>query len=62
MKDASTHFVGGIAVILKAKTVGKTQEKRELDPIKSTTNYNDGVASFVVNIPSDVTTLEFNVS
>ncbi|XP_058550309.1 complement C5-like isoform X1 [Neofelis nebulosa] len=61
VKDASTHFVGGIAVILKAKTVGKTQEKRELDPIKSTTNYNDGVASFVVNIPSDVTTLEFNV-
>ncbi|GAB5580076.1 complement C3-like [Prionailurus iriomotensis] len=61
VKDASTHFAGGIAVILKAKTVGKTQEKRELDPIKSTTNYNDGVASFVVNIPSDVTTLEFNV-
>lgn len=62
VKDAFARSIGGIAVTLKAKTVGKTQEKRELDPIKSTTNYNDGVASFVVNIPSDVTTLKFNVS
>ncbi|KAF0878211.1 CO5 protein, partial [Crocuta crocuta] len=60
VKDAFADFIGGVAVTLKAKAVGKTQ-KRELDPIKSTTDYNDGVASFVVNIPSDVTTLEFNV-
>lgn len=61
MKDAFADFIGGVAVTLKARAVGKTQ-KRELDPIKSTTDYNDGVASFVVNIASDVTTLEFNVS
>ncbi|XP_070108122.1 complement C5-like [Equus caballus] len=40
---------------------GETPEKTVLDPRKSTTNYNDGVASFVVNIPSDVTVLEFHV-
>ena len=40
----------------------KTQEKWDLYPRKITTNYNDGVASFVVNIPSDATTLEFHVS
>ena len=28
----------------------------------STTNYIDGVVSFMVNIPSDVTALEFHVS
>ncbi|KAF5917641.1 hypothetical protein HPG69_013477 [Diceros bicornis minor] len=61
VKDAFAHFVGGIAVTLKAKTVDKTQKKRDLDPRKSTTNYNDGIASFVVNVPSDVTTLEFHV-
>nr|XP_031533357.1 complement C5-like isoform X1 [Vicugna pacos] len=61
VRDASAHFVGGIAVTLTAKTIDKTQEKRDLDPRKSTTNYSDGVASFVVNIPPDVTTLEFHV-
>nr|XP_031533360.1 complement C5-like isoform X4 [Vicugna pacos] len=61
VRDASAHFVGGIAVTLTAKTIDKTQEKRDLDPRKSTTNYSDGVASFVVNIPPDVTTLEFHI-
>lgn len=46
---------------MKAKTVHETQEKRDQDPRRSTTNY-DEVASFVVNIPSDVTMLEFHVS
>nr|XP_031306208.1 complement C5-like isoform X4 [Camelus dromedarius] len=61
VRDASAHFVGGIAVTLTANTIDKTQEKRDLDPRKSTTNYSDGVASFVVNIPPDVTTLEFHI-
>ncbi|XP_013368642.1 PREDICTED: complement C5-like isoform X2 [Chinchilla lanigera] len=61
VKDAFAHFVGGIPVILKAKIVDKTQEKRELDPRKSITNYHDGIASFMVNIPTGVTALEFHV-
>ncbi|KAK2491693.1 hypothetical protein MC885_014947 [Smutsia gigantea] len=61
LKDAFAHVVGGIAVTLKAKTVDKTQRKRDLDLRKSTTNYKDGVASFVIDIPSDVTMLEFHV-
>ncbi|XP_055994650.1 complement C5-like [Sorex fumeus] len=60
VKDAFGKFVSGIEVILKAKTVDKTQEKTNLNLRKSTTNY-DGVASFVIHIPSDVTTLEFHV-
>lgn len=62
MRDAFTHFVGGITVTLKARTVDKTQKKMDLVPRKSTTNYIDGVALFMVNIPSDVAALEFHVS
>lgn len=60
MRDVFAHFVG--PVTLKARTVDKTQKKTDLVPRKSTTNYTDGVASFMVNIPSDVTALEFHVS
>lgn len=62
MRDVFAHFIGGITVTLKARTVDKTQKKTDLVPRKSTTNYIDGVASFMVNIPSDVTALEFHVS
>lgn len=62
MKDAFAHFVGGLTVTLKARTVDKTQKKTDLVPRKSTTNYIDGVASFMVSIPSDVAALEFHVS
>ncbi|XP_063115847.1 complement C5-like isoform X2 [Cavia porcellus] len=61
VKDTFDHFVGGISVTLKAKTVDKNQEKRDLDPRNRTTNYQDGIASFMVNIPTDVTALEFHV-
>ncbi|MXQ88505.1 hypothetical protein E5288_WYG006704 [Bos mutus] len=58
VRDVFAHFVG--PVTLKARTVDKTQKKTDLVPRKSTTNYTDGVASFMVNIPSDVTALEFH--
>nr|XP_012627177.1 complement C5-like isoform X2 [Microcebus murinus] len=61
VKDVFAHFVGGIAITLKAKTVNKTQEKTDVDLRKGTTDYHNGVASFVVNIPTDVTALEFHV-
>ncbi|XP_062937737.1 complement C5-like [Cynocephalus volans] len=61
VKDVFAHIVGGIAVTLKAKTVAKTQEKTDLDLRKSTTNDRDGVASFVLNVPTGVTALEFHV-
>lgn len=62
MRDVFAHFIGGIRVTLKAGTVDKTQKKTDLVPRKSTTNYIDEVASFMVNIPSDVTALEFHMS
>ncbi|XP_023557325.1 complement C5-like isoform X2 [Octodon degus] len=61
VKDAVARFVGGISVILKAKIVDKTQKKRDLDPKTSMTNDQDGIASFVVNIPTGVAALEFHV-
>lgn len=45
---------------MKAKVV-KTQAKTDLKPRKSKTNYHDGVALFVVNIPTDATALEFHI-
>ncbi|XP_062063635.1 complement C5-like isoform X2 [Lepus europaeus] len=60
VKDVFAHFVGGITVILKAKVV-KTQAKTDLEPRKSKTNSHDGVALFVVNIPTDATALEFHI-
>lgn len=62
MRDVFAHFVGGITVTLKAGTVDKTEKKTDLVPRKSTTNYIDVIASFMVNIPSDVTALEFHMS
>ncbi|XP_012929259.1 complement C5-like isoform X2 [Heterocephalus glaber] len=61
VKDNFARFVGGTPVILKAKIVDKTQEKRDLDPRKNTTNYHNGIASFMLNIPTGVTALEFHI-
>ncbi|XP_055994695.1 complement C5-like isoform X2 [Sorex fumeus] len=59
VKNVIGHLIRGIAVTLKAKVVHKTM-KTNLDIRQSKTN-SDGVASFVINIPTDVTTLEFHV-
>ncbi|XP_049629736.1 complement C5-like [Suncus etruscus] len=60
VKDATGNVVTGMAITLSAKTVDQTQEKTDLGLRKSTTN-SDGIASFAIDIPSDVTTLEFQV-
>ncbi|XP_005321201.3 complement C5 isoform X2 [Ictidomys tridecemlineatus] len=60
VKDVFGHVVGGNTVILKAKIVGATQESKDLDPMKSTTDHR-GVASFMVDISAGVSALEFHV-
>ncbi|KAM5185833.1 LOW QUALITY PROTEIN: complement C5-like [Callospermophilus lateralis] len=60
VKDVFGHVVGGNTVILKAKIVGATQESKDLDPMKSTTDHR-GVASFMVDISPGVSALEFHV-
>lgn len=62
VKDSFDHLVGGIPVTLSAKTLDANQEITDLESKKSVTRSSDGVASFVVNLPSEVTVLEFNVS
>nr|XP_004662810.2 complement C5 [Jaculus jaculus] len=61
VKDALDHLVGGIPVVLNAQTVDVNQETSDMEPKKSLTHVSDGVASFVVNLPSGVTALEFSV-
>ncbi|KAM5298508.1 complement C5 [Ctenodactylus gundi] len=61
VKDSLDQSVGEIPVILNAQTVDINQETSHLEPKKSVTSLTDGVASFVVNLPSGVTALEFDV-
>ncbi|XP_037653273.1 complement C5 [Choloepus didactylus] len=61
VKDTLDQIVGGIPVTLNAKAVDTQQETSDLEPKKSVTHSSDGVASFVVNLPSGVTALEFHV-
>ncbi|XP_012519839.1 PREDICTED: complement C5 [Propithecus coquereli] len=61
VKDSLDQLVGGIPVTLNAETVDENQETSDLEPKKSVTRLSDGVASFVVNLPSGVMTLEFCV-
>ncbi|XP_019822407.2 complement C5 [Bos indicus] len=61
VKDSFDHLVGGIPVTLSAKTLDANQEITDLESKKSVTRSSDGVASFVVNLPSEVTVLEFNI-
>ncbi|XP_048669140.1 complement C5-like isoform X3 [Marmota marmota marmota] len=61
VRDVIGHVVGGNTVILKAKIVGATQESKDLDPMKSTTDHR-GVASFMVDISPGVSALEFHIS
>ncbi|XP_049629744.1 complement C5-like [Suncus etruscus] len=59
VKNVVGHVVKGIAVTLKAKIV-EQMTKTDLNIRQSETN-SDGVASFTINIPSDVTILDFHV-
>ncbi|XP_011948820.1 PREDICTED: complement C5 [Cercocebus atys] len=61
VKDALDQLVGGVPVTLNAQTIDVNQETSDLEPRKSVTRVDDGVASFVVNLPSGVTVLEFNI-
>lgn len=62
VKDSFDKLIGGVPVTLSAQTVDVNQETSHLESKKSVTRSSDGVASFVVNLPSGVTMLEFNVS
>ncbi|XP_006774055.1 PREDICTED: complement C5 isoform X1 [Myotis davidii] len=61
VKDSLDELIGGVPVTLSAQTVSDNQETAELESKKSVTGSSDGVASFVVNLPSGVTALEFTV-
>ncbi|XP_023366346.1 complement C5 isoform X2 [Otolemur garnettii] len=61
VKDSLDQLVGGVPVTLNAQTVDANQETLDLEPKKSITSLSDGVAAFVINLPSEVTMLEFNI-
>ncbi|XP_075415152.1 complement C5 [Tenrec ecaudatus] len=61
VKDSLDQLVGGVPVTLSAKTIDANEETTDLALKKSVTRANDGVASFVVNLPSGVTALEFDI-
>ncbi|XP_003479183.1 complement C5 [Cavia porcellus] len=61
VKDSLDQSVKELPVILKAQTVDVNQEISDLEPKKSVTSLSDGVASFVINLPSEVKALEFRV-
>lgn len=67
MKDTVDHFVGNIPVTLTAKSFSEQMDETELisegsESGRRKTSTNDGTALFVINIPSDSTLLEFQVS
>lgn len=62
VKDSFDQLVGGVPVTLSAQTVDVNQEMSNLESKKSVTRSSDGVASFMVNLPSGARMLEFNVS
>lgn len=62
VKDVLDQLVGEVPVTLSAHSVNVNQEVSDLESKKSVTRSSDGVASFVVNLPSGATVLEFNVS
>uniref|UniRef100_A0A8C0P3T6 Complement C5 n=1 Tax=Canis lupus familiaris TaxID=9615 RepID=A0A8C0P3T6_CANLF len=61
VKDVLDQLVGEVPVTLSAHSVNVNQEVSDLESKKSVTRSSDGVASFVVNLPSGATVLEFNV-
>ncbi|XP_029058501.1 complement C5 isoform X2 [Monodon monoceros] len=61
VKDSLDHLVGGVPVTLSAQMLDVNQETTDLESKQSVTRSSDGVASFVVNLPSEVVVLEFKV-
>ncbi|KAM5329098.1 complement C5 isoform 2-T2 [Glossophaga mutica] len=61
VKDTLDGLVGGVPVTLSAQRVDENQGTANVEPKKSVTGSSDGVALFVVNLPTGVTALEFNV-
>ncbi|XP_076999393.1 complement C5 [Tamandua tetradactyla] len=61
VKDSLDQMRGGVPVTLSAKAVNAQQETSDLESKRRVTQASDGVASFVVNLPSNVTALEFHV-
>ncbi|KAM6182152.1 LOW QUALITY PROTEIN: complement C5-like [Erethizon dorsatum] len=61
VKDSLDQSVGGVPVTLNAQTVDVNQETSDLEPRKGITSLSDGVASFLVYLPSGVAALEFSV-
>ncbi|KAM6170534.1 complement C5 isoform 1-T1 [Rhynchocyon petersi] len=61
VKDSLDQIVGGVPVILSARTIDENQETSDLDSKMSVTHVSSGVASFVVNLPAGVTALNFDV-
>lgn len=62
VKDSLDELIGGVPVTLSAQTFNENQKMSDLEPQRSVTGSSDGVAPFVVNLPSGVTVLEFTVS
>ncbi|NXS53036.1 CO5 protein, partial [Brachypteracias leptosomus] len=66
VKDTGDHFVGHIPVTLTAKSVSEQMDETQLisegsEYGRRETSVKDGTALFVVNVPSDSKTLEFQV-
>ncbi|XP_004615689.2 complement C5 [Sorex araneus] len=61
VKDSFDELVGGVPVILNAQMSDANQEINDIEAKKSITQSIDGVASFVINLPSGVTVMDFNV-
>lgn len=67
VKDTVDHSVGNIPVTLTAKSFTEQMDETELisegsESGRRITSISDGTALFVINIPSDSTLLEFQVS
>ncbi|EDL08638.1 hemolytic complement, partial [Mus musculus] len=61
VKDSLEQAVGGVPVTLMAQTVDVNQETSDLETKRSITHDTDGVAVFVLNLPSNVTVLKFEI-
>ncbi|NWY61327.1 CO5 protein, partial [Chionis minor] len=66
VKDTVDHFVGNVPVTVTAKSFSEQMDETELitedsESGRRKTSMKDGTALFVVNIPSDSKTLEFQV-
>ncbi|XP_023557334.1 complement C5-like [Octodon degus] len=61
VKGSLDQPVGGVPVTMNARTVNVSQETSDLPPKRVLTSFTNGVAPFLVSVPSGVTVLEFSV-